>query len=100
MNVDTDGDGKPDENIIEITEWKPNKNIDGDLPYDTMSFDKPVKEDDSSVKGNYNPITSMGGANTGDSINVVYNMSITLLSLSLLLFLTYKYKKDEKDSSM
>ncbi|MCI8851846.1 MAG: hypothetical protein HFE82_10030, partial [Erysipelotrichaceae bacterium] len=100
VNVDTDGDGKPDENIIEITEWKPNKNIDGDLPYDTMSFDKPVKEDDSSVKGNYNPITSMGGANTGDSINIVYNMSITLLSLSLLLFLTYKYKKDEKDSSM
>ena len=100
VNVDTDGDGKPNENIIEITEWKPNKNIDGDLPYDTMSFDKPDKEDDSSVKGQYNPVTSMGGANTGDNTNLVYNMGITLLSLSLLFLLTYKYKNDEKDSSM
>ena len=96
VNVDTDGDGKPDENIIEITEWKPNKNVDGDFPYDTMDFSNPNEPDDNdtSVKGQYNPKTSMGGASTGDSTNLMAYMGISFLSISLLFFLTYKYKKD------
>lgn len=91
INIDLDDDGKPDENIKDITEWKPNKNVDGDIPYDTMDFsetDKPVDSDnqaDPSVKGQYNPATSMGGANTGDTTNILFLCLINLLSLSLLL---------------
>ena len=91
INIDLDDDGKPDENIKDITEWKPNKNVDGDIPYDTMDFsetDKPVDSDnqaDPSVKGQYNPATSMGGANTGDTTNIVFLCLINLLSVSLLL---------------
>ncbi len=105
VNVDTDGDGKPDENIIDITEWKPGKDVDGDLPYDTMDFsdpddpkepDKPMDDDktDTSVKGQYNPATSMGGANTGDETNMLTYMGISLLSISLLFYLVYKHKTE------
>ena len=105
MNVDTDGDGKPDENIIDITEWKPGKDVDGDLPYDTMDFsdpddpkepDKPMDDDktDTSVKGQYHPATSMGGANTGDETNMLTYMGISLLSISLLFYLVYKHKTE------
>ncbi|MCI8851307.1 MAG: hypothetical protein HFE82_07200 [Erysipelotrichaceae bacterium] len=97
VNVDNDGDGKPDENIIEIIEWKPGKNVEGDLPYDTMDFsepDEPKDDNDTSVKGQYNPATSMGGASTGDSTNIMIYMGISLLSISLLLYLSYKYKTE------
>ena len=96
VNVDTDGDGKPNDNIIEIPEWKPSKNVEGDFPYDTMDFSNPNDPDDNdtSVKGQYNPATSMGGANTGDITNLMAYMGISFLSISLLFFLTYKYKKD------
>jgi len=97
VNVDNDGDGKPDENIIEITEWKPGKNVDGDFPYDTMDFSEPDEsndENETSVKGQYNPETSMGGANTGDNTNIMIYMGISLLSVSLLLYLSYKYKTE------
>ncbi len=97
VNVDNDGDGKPDENIIEITEWKPGKNVDGDFPYDTMDFSEPDEsndENETSVKGQYNPETSMGGANTGDNTNIMIYMGISLLSVSLLLYLSHKYKTE------
>ena len=96
VNVDTDGDGKPNENIHEITEWKPNKNVDGDLPYDTMDFSEPTKptEPNPSVKGQYNPATSMGGANTGDNTNLMLYISLTMLMIGLINYLIYKYKKD------
>ncbi len=96
VNVDNDGDGKPDENIIEIKEWKPGKNVDGDLPYDTMDFsepDEPNDDNETSVKGQYNPETSMGGANTGDNTNIMIYMSISLFSLSLLFYIIYKQKR-------
>ena len=97
VNVDTDGDGKPNENIHEITEWKPNKNVDGDLPYDTMDFntvDEPDDNHDTSVKGQYNPATSMGGANTGDNTNLMLYISLSILMIGLINYLIYKYKKD------
>ena len=96
VNVDTDGDGKPNDNIIEITEWKPNKNADGDFPYDTMDFSNPNDPDDdndTSVKGQYNPATSMGGASTGDSTNLMLYTRISFLSIGALLFIGYKLKQ-------
>ena len=91
VNVDTDGDGKPNENIIEIKEWKPGKNVDGDIPYDTMDFSEhDGPNDDTSVKGQYNPATSMGGANTGDTTHLMAYMGISFLSASLLFLVIYK----------
>ena len=86
INIDTDRDGRPDENIVEIKEWKPEKNIDGEFPYDTMSFEKPNDSDDdydTSVKGQYNPATSMGGANTGDETNLMLYVILLISSLYL-----------------
>ena len=86
INIDTDNDGKPDENIQEITEWKPEKNVDGDFPYDTMSFDEPnnPNDNDPSVKGQYNPATSMGGANTGDTTDFMLYVSLSILSIAIV----------------
>ncbi len=86
VNVDIDGNGTPDENIKEITEWKPEKNVDGDIPYDTMSFDEKEEptvpdEPDTSVKGQYNPVTSIGGAATGDETKSMLYMSLIIVSL-------------------
>ena len=97
VNVDTDGDGKPNENIHEITEWKPNKNVDGELPYDTMDFNRVDELDDNhdtSVKGQYNPETSIGGAITGDDTNLIVYISLTMLTFGVISYLLYKYKKD------
>ncbi|MCI8851423.1 MAG: hypothetical protein HFE82_07815, partial [Erysipelotrichaceae bacterium] len=94
--VDIDGNGTPDKNIKEITEWKPNKNIDGDILYDTMSFDEADVTDsddkkDTSVKGQYNPATSIGGAATGDSAQAPLLTAALLLStFTLLLFILKK----------
>ena len=115
LNIDSDGDGKPDENIKEITEWKPGKNVEGDLPYDTMDFndnEDPEKPDepngndpndtddpngsdhDTSVKGQYNPATSMGGANTGDNTCLMIYISLLILSIAVISYGLYRYQKD------
>ncbi len=99
VNVDTDGDGTADENIIEIKEWKPNKNVDGDFPYDTMDFNEPSdpaepEKPNTSVKGQYNPATSMGGANTGDNTKLMLYASVSMLTVAILLFLVYKRKSN------
>ncbi|MCI8850172.1 MAG: hypothetical protein HFE82_01315, partial [Erysipelotrichaceae bacterium] len=92
INIDTDDDGRPDENIIEITEWKPEKNIAGDFPYDTMSFDEPnnPSDNDPSVKGQYNPATSMGGANTGDNTCILLYIGICISTVGFILYLISK----------
>ena len=97
INLDTDDDGKPDENMIEITEWKPENNVDNGFPYDTMSFDvqeepNNPKVDDSSasVKGQYNPATSLGGANTGDNTSASLYIGICCSAMGIVLYLTYK----------
>ena len=101
VNVDTDGDGKADENIIEIKEWKPNKDVDGDVPYDTMDFSKPEKpsdpkteKPDTSVMGQYNPVTSIGGANTGDTTNLIFYADFSLITFGILLYMANKRKTD------
>lgn len=110
INIDTDNDGKPDENIQEITEWKPEKTVDGDFPYDTMNINAqeepeqpdnptpPTKEPDekpnTSVKGYYNPKTSMGGANTGDETELMLYLSLTMLSIGFISYAIYSYQKN------
>ena len=110
LNIDTDNDGKPDENIQEITEWKPEKTVDGDFPYDTMNINAqeepeqpdnptpPTKEPDekpnTSVKGYYNPKTSMGGANTGDETELMLYLSLTMLSIGFISYAIYSYQKN------
>ena len=49
---------------------------------------------DTSVKGQYNPATSMGGASTGDNTNIMIYIGISLLSVSLLFLLAYKHKEE------
>lgn len=101
INIDTNGDGKPDKNIKDITDWKPEKTINGDFPYDTMSFDEQdeptnPKDDDSStsVKGQYNPVTSIGGANTGDETELMLYLSLTMLSIGFISYAIYSYQKN------
>ena len=98
INVDTDNDGKPDTNLKEITEWKPEKNIDGDFPYDTMDFsitEEPIEpsKPNTSVKGQYNPAASMGGALTGDETNLSLYIGVILIT-SVIAGLIYKKQKD------
>ena len=45
---------------------------------------------DTSVKGQYNPATSMGGANTGDSTDILLYITIVNLSLGIISYLLYK----------
>ena len=109
INIDTDGDGKPDENIKEITEWKPEKNVDGEFPYDTMDFSEPNDPkdnkpsdngNDTSVKGQYNPATSMGGANTGDNTSVTGLTAIMLLSVGLMCLIAFKILTKKSDCKL
>jgi len=95
VNVDNDGDGKPDKNIIEIKKWKPSKNVDGDFPYDTMGFSEPNESDDNdtSVKGQYNPATSMGGASTGDSSSLSFYIALLLDASGIITYLFYQRNK-------
>ncbi len=107
INIDEDKDGIPDKNIVEITEWKPNHNVskDGKIIYDTMEIEfneepdndgkqpdsnDPTDQSDPSVKGMYNPVTSMGGANTGDSTDILLYITIVNLSLGIISYLLYK----------
>ena len=111
INIDTDGDGIPDDKVMDITEWKPGIKVDGDVPYYTMDIkykdpsdiddetptepNKPKDDNsDTSVMGQYNPVTSMGGANTGDNTFTSLYFAITLCSLGNILFLLYRRKKE------
>ncbi len=106
VNVDNDGDGKPDENIKGITEWKPGKNVEGDIPYDTMDFNQPDDTDqpkddpdntgnDTSVKGQYNPATSMGGANTGDQTDILFIITMMFISLGSMTYAIFHMKNKQ-----
>ena len=68
---------------------------DKDDPIGSNNTDDPNWSDhDTSVKGMYNPVTGMGGANTGDTTNLMYYMGISLLSLSLIFFIVYKRESE------
>ena len=77
---------------MEIKEWKPNKNVDGDFPYDTMDFsepdadddNKPNKDDDTDVKGNYYPGKDVGGAMTGDDTDIMLQVILIIMGAVVL----------------
>ncbi|MCI8540302.1 MAG: hypothetical protein HFE67_02125, partial [Erysipelotrichaceae bacterium] len=96
INVDRDDDGIADENIKEISEWKPEHNVDGPFGYDTMNFneedpDAPDKEPNGEVQGSYYPGANVGGALTGDTSDVWYLFSQCLFSLALISWLIFKH---------
>jgi len=106
VNVDIDDDGNPDENIKDITEWKPNKDVEGDVPYDTMDFgeqEEPQKPSEptkpnqpangTDVKGSYYPGDNVGGAITGDETNLLLYINSILLSIGLISYLIYRTQK-------
>ena len=106
VNVDIDDDGNPDENIKDITEWKPNKDVDGDVPYDTMDFgeqEEPQKPSEptkpnqpangTDVKGSYYPGDNVGGAITGDETNLLLYINSILFSVGLISYLIYRTQK-------
>ena len=99
-----DQDGKPDKNIVEITEWKPEKNIDGDTPYDTMEFPQPEEPKDpkpqdhpKDVQGYYHPSddntlkNSIGGALTGDETNIMYHLCFMGLGIGIMIYLCSRF---------
>ena len=119
LNIDSDGDGYPDynideggsgiptKNLITITEWKPEvKGDKGGIQFGTMDLnpkedptdptkDEPIKGNpDTSVKGQYNPALSMGGANTGDNTSLMIYISLSILSIVVISYELYKYQKD------
>jgi len=51
---------------------------------------------DTSVKGQYNPATSMGGANTGDNTSIIGLIGIMLLSVSFMCLIIFKNIDKEK----
>ena len=97
-NIDEDGSGIPTKNLITITEWKPEVKGDREgIGFGTMDVNEkeepsdPAKGNhDTSVKGQYNPATSMGGANTGDNTNLIYYATICYIALSTVIFVIYK----------
>ena len=110
LNIDSDGDGYPDynideggsgiptKNLITITEWKPEVKGDREgIGFGTMDVNEkeepsdPAKGNhDTSVKGQYNPATSMGGANTGDNTNLMYHTSLCCIAFSIIIYIAVK----------
>lgn len=48
-NIDVSGNGYAEENIIKLTEWKPEKNADTPFAYDTMEIAKKDQVEDGGV---------------------------------------------------
>ncbi|MCI8541674.1 MAG: hypothetical protein HFE67_09235, partial [Erysipelotrichaceae bacterium] len=49
INIDSDGDGVADENLMDITEWKPDHDVDTPMEYDTMKIENETKLEDNGV---------------------------------------------------
>lgn len=52
INIDTDGDGTADEKIMKIKEWKPEKLVDGKVPYKTMDITYEEEKGKSELEDN------------------------------------------------
>ena len=103
-NLDEEGSGIPTKNLITIKEWKPEINGDKDgIKFSTMSFNEesnnpsdPTEDDThkekptTSVKGQYNPATSIGGANTGDSSDLILYVGICCITIGVIFYMVYK----------
>lgn len=105
LMVDIDGDGMPNENIKEITEWKPEHNVNEPFAYDTMKFEEPKEPNDqepqnpdeekpdTEIKGNYYPGDNMGGALTADTTNRMIYISMGCVSLGMICLILFKYRQ-------
>ena len=91
VNVDTDGDGKADQNIIKINKWKPEHNVEGEIPYDTMTLEA-IKEQENSGEiqkdaNRDNVLENIGGALTGDTTNIMMYMGMLLSTMGAMLLI-------------
>ena len=102
--MEIDRDGKPDENLKDISEWKPEHNVNEPFEYDTMHFDEPEDPKDDQkgqdapnkdVQGSYYPGDHVGGALTGDTTNMMMYMELGCMSLGMMLFILFKRKQEE-----
>ncbi len=103
VNVDTDGDGKADQNIIKINEWKPEHNVEGEIPYDTMTLEA-IREQENSGEIQKDASTDkdddfniIGGALTGDTTNIMMYMGMSWMAGGILLYLLCKQIICEKE---
>lgn len=87
---DTDPSDEPDDN----SNNKPNKNP-SDKPADDLTNDPTPPKNDTSVKGQYNPETSMGGAMTGSLISFTPYASLCFLTLMSVILQLLWYKKNK-----
>ena len=93
VNVDTDGDGKADQNIIKINKWKPEHNVEGEIPYDTMTLEA-IREQENSGEIQKDASTDkdddfniIGGALTGDTTNIMMYMGMLLSTMGAMLLI-------------
>jgi len=50
---------------------------------------------DTSVKGQYNPATSMGGANTGDQTDILFIITMMFISLGSMTYAIFHMKNKQ-----
>ena len=91
VNIETDGDGKADQNIIKINKWKPEHNVEGEIPYDTMTLEA-IKEQENSGEiqkdaNRDNVLENIGGALTGDTTNIMMYMGMLLSTMGAMLLI-------------
>ena len=103
INIDLDHDGKADQNIIKINEWKPEHNVEGEIPYDTMTLEA-IREQENSGEIQKDASTDkdddfniIGGALTGDTTNIMMYMGMSWMAGGILLYLLCKQIICEKE---
>lgn len=101
INIDGDHDGKADANILKLDEWKPDKNVDGVIQYDTMSG-LLERLNDNSGNANLNNGANnqiggaLSGANTGDSQKPFFWWMIVIINMIFMLVSYTRVKKEKQ----
>ncbi|MCI8541286.1 MAG: hypothetical protein HFE67_07215 [Erysipelotrichaceae bacterium] len=101
INIDGDHDGKADANILKLDEWKPDKNVDGVIQYDTMSG-LLERLNDNSGNANLNNGANnqiggaLSGANTGDSQKPFFWWMIVIINMIFMLVSYSRVKKEKQ----
>lgn len=74
INIDIDNDGEADENLLKLTKWEPNKDVDGKIKYDTMTGLVPDPALNKNPNGgSSNSGTDAGGVNSSTKVNGTYS---------------------------
>lgn len=110
INVDIDNDGKADENLLKLTKWIPNKDVDGRIKYDTMTGLVPDPElnknpnDGGYLSGTGNDVintSAQGGAytnaDTGDIVKTSFWWILVLINGGITLYFIYKRRKQKAE---